>query len=183
MSTTPIYNQEVINIGANPNDGTGDPLRVAFDKINNNFTNLFQTFVNSTVAYTTGNTANQLIFETSANTFTEGQFYIKSSSNATANSQAIQLFAQINNDHDDVKFTAYGTTFFGSPVTNYDMSYNAVTGNVEIVVNPLVNDNLVHFIASSIMYAGPNVPGLLISPDGYANSALATENTVNLSQG
>ena len=29
--------QEIINIGALPNDGSGDPLRVAFQKINNNF--------------------------------------------------------------------------------------------------------------------------------------------------
>ena len=64
MSTTPLYTQEVINIGAQPNDGAGDPLRVAFDKVNNNFANLFQTFVNSTVAYSLGNTAGQVIFET-----------------------------------------------------------------------------------------------------------------------
>ena len=29
--------QEIINIGTLPNDGEGDPLRVAFGKINNNF--------------------------------------------------------------------------------------------------------------------------------------------------
>ena len=91
MSTTPLYTQEVINIGANPNDGAGDPLRVAFDKVNNNFANLFQTFVNSTVAYSFGNTAGQVIFEANANTFTEGQFYIKSINGGTANSQTIQL--------------------------------------------------------------------------------------------
>lgn len=33
--------QQIINIGALPNDGTGDPLRVAYDKINNNFDQLF----------------------------------------------------------------------------------------------------------------------------------------------
>ena len=33
--------QEIINIGTLPNDGSGDPLRVAFQKINNNFTQLF----------------------------------------------------------------------------------------------------------------------------------------------
>ena len=40
-----IYNmtQEIINIGAQPNDGEGDPLRTAFAKINNNFTQLFST--------------------------------------------------------------------------------------------------------------------------------------------
>lgn len=34
--------QEYIDIGANPNDGNGNPLREAFDKVNNNFTQLFQ---------------------------------------------------------------------------------------------------------------------------------------------
>ena len=33
--------QQIVNIGALPNDGTGDPLRVAYDKINNNFDQLF----------------------------------------------------------------------------------------------------------------------------------------------
>ena len=35
--------QEIINIGAAANDGTGDPLRTAFDKVNNNFTQLYNT--------------------------------------------------------------------------------------------------------------------------------------------
>ncbi len=33
--------QEIINTGDLPNDGSGDPLREAFEKINNNFANLF----------------------------------------------------------------------------------------------------------------------------------------------
>lgn len=33
--------QQVINIGAEANDGTGDPLRDCFDKINDNFTELY----------------------------------------------------------------------------------------------------------------------------------------------
>jgi hypothetical protein len=32
---------QTINLGANPGDGTGDPLRVAFTKINSNFTELY----------------------------------------------------------------------------------------------------------------------------------------------
>ena len=35
--------QEVINVGTAPNDGLGDPLRTAFTKTNNNFTQLFST--------------------------------------------------------------------------------------------------------------------------------------------
>lgn len=33
--------QQVINIGDVPGDGSGDPLRVAFNKINENFTELY----------------------------------------------------------------------------------------------------------------------------------------------
>ena len=33
--------QEIINIGATANDGAGDPLRTAFTKTNNNFSQLF----------------------------------------------------------------------------------------------------------------------------------------------
>ena len=33
--------QEIINIGTTPNDGTGDPLRIAMTKVNNNFSRIF----------------------------------------------------------------------------------------------------------------------------------------------
>jgi hypothetical protein len=33
--------QQTIDIGTTANDGTGDPLRTAFDKINDNFTELY----------------------------------------------------------------------------------------------------------------------------------------------
>ena len=179
MSTTPLYTQEVINIGANPNDGSGDPLRVAFDKVNNNFANLFQTFVNSTVAYTFGDDPNQVIFEASANTFTEGQFYIKSLNGGTPNSQSIQLFAQINNGGDDVKFSGYGSTFFGDPITTYDMDYDADTGNVRILASPLVTDDLTHYVASQIMWAGPNIAGMnLLTENG--SQVLSTQTDVPL---
>ena len=51
--------KQVINIGTTANDGTGDPIRDAFDKVNDNFTELYTddagdvvtatfTFVNNT---------------------------------------------------------------------------------------------------------------------------------------
>lgn len=33
--------QQVINVGSAPNDGQGDPIRTAFQKCNNNFSQLF----------------------------------------------------------------------------------------------------------------------------------------------
>jgi len=47
--------KQVINIGTVANDGTGDPLRTAFDKVNDNFTELYNDDagdVNSLVAGT-----------------------------------------------------------------------------------------------------------------------------------
>ena len=34
--------RQPINIGSSANDGTGDPLRTAFDKINDNFVELIR---------------------------------------------------------------------------------------------------------------------------------------------
>ena len=33
--------KQIINIGTTANDGTGDPIRDAFDKVNDNFTELY----------------------------------------------------------------------------------------------------------------------------------------------
>ena len=166
--------QEIINIGTLPNDGEGDPLRVAFAKINNNFSNLFATFVNTTTSYSVGNTPGQLIFETPANTFTMGQVLVYSADPVANTSQTIQLFAQLNQAGDDVKFTAYGSTFFGNAVTSYDMV--VADGNVQVLVNPLVDEPLLHFIGSQNLWIGANIAGIPLELDGYiANSTMATE--------
>jgi hypothetical protein len=166
--------QEIINIGTLPNDGEGDPLRVAFGKINNNFSNLFSTFVNTSDSYSVGNTAGQIIFETPANTFTMGQMFIYTADATTEESQTIQLFAQINQAGDDVKFTGYGSTFFGNALSTYDMAL--VGGNVRILANPLTTDTLFHFIGSQNMWIGANVMGLFMQLDGYVDSVMTTEN-------
>ena len=53
--------QELINIGQSPNDGSGDPLRVAFAKINNNSTQLFATGFAVYETTTFDNSTNQKI--------------------------------------------------------------------------------------------------------------------------
>jgi hypothetical protein len=170
--------QEIINIGTLPNDGEGDPLRVAFGKINNNFSNLYSTFVNTSSSYTVGNTAGQVIFETPANTFTMGQFYIYSADAITEESQTIQLFAQLNQTGDDVKFSGYGSTFFGNSLSSYDMA--VVGGNVQVLADPLTSDTLFHFIGSQNMWIGANIAGLFIGIDGYVDSVVSTENDFNV---
>ena len=48
--------QQTINIGSSANDGTGDPLRTAFDKINDNFTELYGSSPFGTIISLSGNT-------------------------------------------------------------------------------------------------------------------------------
>lgn len=171
--------QEIINIGATANDGSGDPLRVAFQKINNNFTELFDTTTSTSNSYSVGTTANQVIFETPANTFTQGTFTIRSDDAGTDDSQLVTIFAQKNNAGTTIKFTAYGTTFFGNAVTNYGMDITG--GNVRLKVNPLVNGPLFHFISSQILFEGVGTPGVPLQLDGYvANSIMSTENVVEI---
>lgn len=170
----PYYNQEYINIGATPNDGQGDPLRTAFEKINNNFSNLFYVGTVTSSTYSIGTTANQVIFETPANAFTQASFQVRSSDTGTPDSQDITITAQISNDSANVKYTGYGTTFFGNALTRYNM--DVFDGNVRLMVNPIVDQVLLHFISAQITFIGDSGNGLNIALDGYNDSVMNTEN-------
>ena len=167
--------QEIINIGAVPNDGEGDPLRTAFQKINNNFTQLYSTGTFTYDAYSFGNTAGQIIFETPANLFTQGTFQINSNNPDTDDSQNIILNVAISNDVSNVKWNGHGTLLFNDPVTTYDI--DLVGGNVRILVNPLVDANVYHFIAAQITFNN-NIPGMPLELEGLSGDVLGTENII-----
>ena len=91
----------------------------------------------------------------------------------------VTISAQINSDNTNVKFVAYGTTFFGNAITTYDMSVTA--GNVLLKVNPLTNNPLYHFVSSQILYMGNSIPGVPIELDGYfPGSIMETENNLDV---
>lgn len=170
--------REIVNVGTLPNDGEGDPLRVAFQKINNNFANLFATSFNASNTYTVGN-ATQPILEIPVVGFTQGMFQIRSSNPDNQDSQDIVLAAQITNDNLDVKFTGYGTTFSGNCITRYNMDISS--GNVRLLVEPLVDQVLFHFVSSQVTFVGVQIPGLMLQLDGYVSGmVMATENGLNI---
>lgn len=167
--------QEIINIGAVANDGEGDPLRVAFQKINNNFTQLYSTGAFTYDAYSFGDAAGQIIFETPANLFTQGNFQINSDNPDTNDSQNITLNVAISNDVTAVKWSGHSTLFFNDPVTTYDV--DLVDGNVRILVNPLVDANVYHFISAQITFNN-NIPGMPLSLEGLSGDVLGTETLI-----
>jgi hypothetical protein len=172
--TGPYGAQEYINVGATPNDGQGDPLRTAFGKINNNFSNLFFTTTSTSNAFTIGLGTNQVIYETAANTFSQGKFQILSSDPGTIDMQNITITASITNNLADVKFTGYGTLFEGNALCRYDMDVS--NGNVRLLINPIADTVILHFIASEVTFIGVSPPGVEIALDGYAaNTTMSTE--------
>jgi len=168
--------QEIINIGALPNDGEGDPLRTAFAKINNNFTQVFQAGYFTTEGYTFDDTADQVIFETPIGLFTQASFQINSSNPDTNDSQNITINAAITNDNESVKFTAFGTMITDDyVVSSYDM--DVFGGNVRLMVSPSVDLPINHFISARVNFA--NV--VLGSPMSTENgNILITENNFTI---
>ena len=167
----PYCNQEYINIGETPNDGNGDPLRTAFYKINNNFSNLFLTGTTATTVYTSGITSNQVIFQVPIARFYQGEFQIRSSDAGTPDMQDITLSASITNNLAGVRFSGHSTLFEGNAICRYDMDVSG--GNVRVLINPLVDAYLEHFISAAITYPEAVVTaGVDIALDGYANGYL-----------
>jgi hypothetical protein len=167
--------QQLINIGALPNDGSGDPLRVAFGKINNNFSQLFYTNYSTLTSYTIGNTPNQVIFEVPESLFTQGKFQINSSDAMNLRSQNVTITSSKKMDGSSVRFSAYGTLFEGSPVTTYNM--DIALGNVRILCSPLVSDMLTHFVAYQVMNTSLSSLGVDLALDGYPDDfIMVTEN-------
>lgn len=116
---------EIINTGTLPNDGTGDPVRVAFIKINNNFA---QT---ANIGLPGGPNGAIQINQIDAN----GEAYIQSfvgTSNLTANITAGTLDIGL-----DIIPTTDGTLDIGSPskrVGNIYLKGNALhVGNINVV--------------------------------------------------
>jgi len=143
---------QLVNIGTLPNDGEGDPLRTAFQKINNNFNFIQQAATNITSAVTIGDTANQVIFSYPADEFTQALIQIHSYRDDTSDNQNALIGAAISNDGSNVSFVTYGITNTGDWLVNYDM--NVTSGNVRLLISPLGDYTINHFMAYQVTYVG-----------------------------
>ena len=169
--------QEIINIGAAPNDGEGDPLRTAFEKVNNNFTQLYSTGFFTSEAYSTGNAAGQVIFTSPVESFTQGIFQVNSNDTTSTDTENIMLNVSVINDGSGLKWNGHNTLFNGNVLTDYDV--DIFESNVRILVNPIVDTTMYHFISAQITWTGVPVPGLMIQTE-ITDSTIETENDFDL---
>lgn len=167
--------QEIINIGAAPNDQEGDPLRTAFTKVNNNFTQLFAAMSANNTIYSAGN-ANTVLFTVAAETFASGEIDVYTLNQVTGGSQSVTIDASSDGFGTSVKFTAHSTLFHGTPLTQYSMD---VVGNLVTLYSvPQTTDLLTHYVVSSVLIKPVVQLGAALELDGYPTDgyALATEN-------
>lgn len=142
--------QEIINVGALPNDGDGDPLRVAFTKANNNFSQLFSTTVVNSTANTSGNTT-QAIFQVAANTVTLGQVFLCTSEVGNVlNSQSTTFTVLLSQDHSNVLYNPISNVSFGNALTTY--SFAISSGNLVVSAIPVTSANLTHYVGFQTLY-------------------------------
>jgi len=171
---------ELVNIGASPNDGEGDPLRTAFSKINNNFVYMQETATNITSSVTLDDAPNQIVFTYPTNAFTQAVFKMKSYREGTNDSEGAMLSATLNNDGNGIAYTVYNITSTGVWLTTYAMDVSG--GNVRILVSPLVDDVVNHFISYQVTWEGDLGVGTTMTSEGgagliteFGNAIITTE--------
>jgi hypothetical protein len=170
--------QEIINIGSTANDGSGDPLRVAFQKINNNFTQLFSTGFGKYQSTTFDNSVNQVIFEVPAALMTQATFQVNSANPSNNTSQNIVITASIQNDATAVKWTGHSTIVINSVVVSgYEVIVDNISGNVQLLVSPAVNGVINHLISAQVEVSD-FVAGMALGIESDPNTVLITQNNI-----
>lgn len=123
-----------INYGTNPNDGTGDNLRVAMDKINDNFIDLYS---NISQTITVGNTS-------IVNTQLNANISIETSGTGTVQTtQGIRVNTNFQNSN-SIFYAADGNNLLSIDVQNKRIGVNKATptATLDVVGNAAFTGNL-----------------------------------------
>lgn len=123
--------KQTVNIGAVANDGTGDQLRNAFDKLNDNFDEVY---------------GNNFVTEAMLNDDIVGAAELKVTGNGTAGqilkSDGDGTFSWINNDEGDLTAIVAGTGLDGTDLTGPIPTINIEDGGVG--TTQLADDGVTH---------------------------------------
>ena len=127
--------QQSINIGASANDGAGDPLRTAFDKINDNFLELY-TVSGAGPGNNIAFSGNSIISEDSSGDITldpngTGRIVVATAAELRFTDHTDNAVAYVESDG-DMKFSS-SLTFDGSTLTAASITASDITDNRVVV--------------------------------------------------
>ena len=176
--------KQTVNIGAVANDGTGDQLRNAFDKLNDNFDEVY---------------GNNFVTEAMLNDDIVGAAELKVTGNGTAGqilkSDGDGTFSWINNDEGDLTAIVAGTGLDGTdlsgpiPTINIEdggvgttqLADDAVTADkIANAVNTLISDNTAKVTNATHTGDVTGATALTIADDIITNAKLGVEYTASV---
>ena len=151
--------REVINVGAAPNDGQGDPIRTAYIKTNNNFAELYsavQLAPPVTLIGGPGNKAGMIAYSPTAFYYC---FWDYDGVNVIWGELPIAPGIELVNGTSNVYVTANGNVSVSVAGTSdvavfYDSGF-AVTGNLDVVGNVNVSGNLNYSNVTNLVVGDP----------------------------
>ena len=142
-----------INIGSSANDGTGDPLRTAFDKINDNFTELYAVSgagSGNNVAFS----GNSIISENSNGNITldpngTGRVVLATASELRFTDHTDNAIPYMDADGDishtsKLTWTNSTATFRAEDITLHGATIGTANSNQNITIDPAGTGNIVH---------------------------------------
>jgi len=193
--------QEIINVGAAPNDGQGDPIRTAFIKCNENFTELYTSgnvgnanaivsgnsiiqiaAVNGNATVAIGGTANIAVF---ANT---GQFItgvVSATGNITANyvlGNGSQLTG-ITANYSNANVAAFLPTYSGNVTANNFIGAGVGTPTVSSATNLDLSANTAVRVTGGGTFRLPSLDASQIANLTAANGDMIYNTTASKIQG
>jgi hypothetical protein len=175
--------QEYINVGASANDGDGDPLRTAFIKTNNNFSQLFEASTgNLTVTgnivggniYTEGDISAQGQIQAAGNIVTLGYFLGNFAGNVTGNFTAAGSNTQVLFNGNGTVSADAGMTYSRSP--NVFTILGTISSQGNTVAGNLVSDGRVTAVGNIIGAGFEYANGIAVQGSG-AQGTTGTQGT------
>jgi hypothetical protein len=97
------------------------------------------------LANTVNNTANQVVYSTSLNTFNSIRFHVTSTSIVSQDKQAASINVTKRGDGLTIQHVVFGTMFIGNVLTRYNVDLNQ--GNMRLMVSPIPNFPMLHSVS------------------------------------